>query len=291
MDERDLNLRFKASDPKALRVLFDRYYAPLVEYVYYLPGMQVWADDDRRSEANDRAQDAFIAMWIQREKFDTNKQFNTLLYRIARNKCIDELVLNKKYCAELNLNHKSKKDDDEPHSEDSNSLILTGKGFRWADLPNKKKKLPLLAPEDERWFPASPEENIDYSNLVKELAIVDLNKTYHEVLLTPFQKRLKLLNRRERVMLAMLEYHAHRRVIEAKFRMTPAAYDAAMYRMRKKFKGFDVDGDRWSRLFKLMFSPNRKEKCLIGNNKYRGKKTAAPIPGYKRQTSSNVLAT
>lgn len=81
----DLELleRISRGDSRALGVLLERYWAPVVRYVASL----VDSDD----AAEDVAQDTFVRLWERRDAWSRDGSVRALLYRIARNLGLDEL--------------------------------------------------------------------------------------------------------------------------------------------------------------------------------------------------------
>lgn len=68
----------KSGNSDVYKNLFIRHFESLCSFVYsYLPDMEV---------AKDIAQDAFVSLWENRDKYELT---NTLLYTIAKNKSID----------------------------------------------------------------------------------------------------------------------------------------------------------------------------------------------------------
>jgi len=81
--DQDLLERIRNGNSKALGVLLERYWAPLVCYL----GSLLKSDD----AAEDVAQDTFVRMWERRDAWSVNGSVRALLYRVARNLALDEL--------------------------------------------------------------------------------------------------------------------------------------------------------------------------------------------------------
>ncbi|PCE64747.1 RNA polymerase sigma-70 factor [Sediminicola luteus] len=96
LDEK-LFLRFKAGDQGAFRYLFDSYYEMLVGFC-----KQFVYDADK---AQSLAQDAFVSLWMKRDKIKTLAGVKSFLYTSAKCSCIDLLrhskVVNRYKDAEL----------------------------------------------------------------------------------------------------------------------------------------------------------------------------------------------
>ena len=75
--------RVKQADKAALRILYDRYSAPLTAFV----GKSLSDPID----AADIVHEAFISVWEGSGKFRENTSFRAWLYTIARNKSVDRM--------------------------------------------------------------------------------------------------------------------------------------------------------------------------------------------------------
>jgi len=73
--------KLKQSNEKAFKQLFDFYYPKIVSYYY------TRIQDKEQSE--DLAQSVFIRLWKTRESVDSEKQFSSFIFTIARNQLID----------------------------------------------------------------------------------------------------------------------------------------------------------------------------------------------------------
>ena len=79
--DRDLLLRISRGDTAALGVVLDLYWAQLVDYV-----TKMGVD---RDTAEDVTQQAFVRLWERRVGLKLDGSLRGLLYKIARNLCID----------------------------------------------------------------------------------------------------------------------------------------------------------------------------------------------------------
>jgi RNA polymerase sigma-70 factor, ECF subfamily len=82
-DDAQLVVRSLAQDHEAFGQLIDRHAAVIVNLAYRMVG--------NRAEAEDLAQEAFLAAFKALPTFRTDSKFSTWLYRIASNKCKDWL--------------------------------------------------------------------------------------------------------------------------------------------------------------------------------------------------------
>ena len=82
-DEAKLIARSLAQDPDAFGQLVERYATVIVNLAYRMVG--------DRTEAEDLAQDTFVAAFKALPTFRAESKFSTWLYRIAANKCKDWL--------------------------------------------------------------------------------------------------------------------------------------------------------------------------------------------------------
>lgn len=119
--------------------LFIRYFESLCSFVYsYLPDMEV---------AKDIAQDAFVSLWENRDKYELTK---TLLYTIAKNKSIDY----------IKTNHQTKESKGLPvdilinvwqtsQEEDFDSKDIVEEIWKYVEtLPSQCKKIFILSRRD-----------------------------------------------------------------------------------------------------------------------------------------------
>ncbi len=83
IDQRLLLARAQAGDERAFRRLVELYRRPLEVHCYRMLGSA--------QDAEDLAQEALLRAWRALERFEPRAQFQTWLYRIATNACLDEL--------------------------------------------------------------------------------------------------------------------------------------------------------------------------------------------------------
>lgn len=81
LDDVELMQRAAGGDAPAYRELSDRYLAQILRYT-----TRVLGDE---SEAEDVAQETFLRMWKQADRWQPNAKLTTWLHRIAHNLCID----------------------------------------------------------------------------------------------------------------------------------------------------------------------------------------------------------
>ena len=77
--------RLREDDAVALEELLERYWVPLVRYSRGLRGAR-----DEGDTAEDAAQEAFVRLWAGRHRWGGEGSAAGLLYRIARNLCLNE---------------------------------------------------------------------------------------------------------------------------------------------------------------------------------------------------------
>lgn len=82
-DEAELLARCRLKDPEAFGILVERYASAIVNLAYRMVG--------ERADAEDLAQDTFLAAFKALPTFRADARFSTWLYRIAANKCKDRL--------------------------------------------------------------------------------------------------------------------------------------------------------------------------------------------------------
>lgn len=79
----ELMVRYASGDSRAFATLYARHRAPLFRYIARLVR--------DREAANDLFQDVWSRIIAHRERYEPRAQFNTYLYRVAHNCCIDHL--------------------------------------------------------------------------------------------------------------------------------------------------------------------------------------------------------
>lgn len=82
-EDRHLVDRARAGDADAFGVLFDRYHAPILNYLHRMVS--------DRAVAEDLSQDTFVKAWKSLPKTDEQLAFKAWLYRIATNTAISHL--------------------------------------------------------------------------------------------------------------------------------------------------------------------------------------------------------
>ena len=95
MNELEATKRLKGGEENAFKFIFDLYYDRLVAYIC------TYTHDKMNSE--DVVQQAFIDLWNNRSKLDTNKSPRNYLYSIAYNRFIDSINNDKKQNSLLSL--------------------------------------------------------------------------------------------------------------------------------------------------------------------------------------------
>lgn len=79
--------RIQRGERSAMKVFFEKYYNPLVKFVWSM----VRDEDD----AENITQDSFLKIWSIREQMDPSLNIKSLLYKIARNNALNFLKHNK----------------------------------------------------------------------------------------------------------------------------------------------------------------------------------------------------
>ena len=79
----DLVVAYREGDEEALEQLIRQYLKPVYGFVYRYVG--------NSADAEDVTQEVFVKMWRKLKLFDTNKNFKTWLFTIAKNTAIDYL--------------------------------------------------------------------------------------------------------------------------------------------------------------------------------------------------------
>ncbi len=75
--------RLAADDSSAMDVLMEWYEGPVLNAIY-------WSIGDRH-RAEELAQEVFVALYRQRARYKPRAKFKTWLFRIVRNRCMNEL--------------------------------------------------------------------------------------------------------------------------------------------------------------------------------------------------------
>jgi RNA polymerase sigma-70 factor (ECF subfamily) len=88
MDELEAVSKLKGGDKQALNFFFNKYYNRLVAYIVTYNHDNVLAEDV--------VQQAFIKLWVNRERLDTTKSPKNYLYTIAFNLFVDSVKKRKK---------------------------------------------------------------------------------------------------------------------------------------------------------------------------------------------------
>src|SRR5256885_3396295 len=83
MDQRLLRAAAQAGDERAFRQLIEPYRHALEVHCYRMLGSA--------QDAEDLAQETLLRAWRALDRFEPQAQFQTWLYRIATNACLDEL--------------------------------------------------------------------------------------------------------------------------------------------------------------------------------------------------------
>ncbi|MBF0595554.1 MAG: RNA polymerase sigma factor [Candidatus Omnitrophica bacterium] len=79
----DLMKAYQSGETHAMEQLFQRYKVRILNFCYGLLA--------NRADAEEAAADAFLALVIEKDSFDTSRTFSTWFYTIARNKCISRM--------------------------------------------------------------------------------------------------------------------------------------------------------------------------------------------------------
>lgn len=81
LSDPQLVLSIKSGDIQSFDILFRRYYPLMYAFVNKMLKDGEWADDI--------TQNIFIKLWLYRSELNPDKSVKELLYKMARNKCID----------------------------------------------------------------------------------------------------------------------------------------------------------------------------------------------------------
>src|SRR5712692_10726361 len=81
--DEDLMQQLAADDSSALEALMVRYEGSVLNAIY-------WSIGDRH-RAEELAQEVFLALYRQRARYKPRAKFTTWLFRIVRNRCLNEL--------------------------------------------------------------------------------------------------------------------------------------------------------------------------------------------------------
>ena len=96
VSDNELILKFICGDENAFMEIVSRYKDPITNYINTLLG-----DYER---AVDLAQETFLRVYRNAERYKNTFQFSTWIYRIATNLAIDEIRWRKRYCRIFNPN-------------------------------------------------------------------------------------------------------------------------------------------------------------------------------------------
>jgi RNA polymerase sigma factor, sigma-70 family/RNA polymerase sigma-70 factor, Bacteroides expansion family 1 len=120
----DLLRRIKCDDSKALRILFERYFAALCHFA-----SKFVKNSDLAEES---VSDVFLNVWLKRERIEIKTNLKTYLYVAVRNQSLNYLKKNKKYLENLEIADREEKISDlnadrfiqyEEFKEDIDSLL------------------------------------------------------------------------------------------------------------------------------------------------------------------------
>ena len=95
MDEKELILRMQEGDETAFETLVRLYEKKIYNLCFRMCG--------NAEDAQEAAQDAFLAVWRAIDSFRQESSFSTWLYRLATNACIDLLRRNKRSGGSVSL--------------------------------------------------------------------------------------------------------------------------------------------------------------------------------------------
>ena len=132
--DRQLMEKAKADDRKAFSELFDRYKGKVVSYLYYQCKDQCIAEE--------LAQEAFLRVYRFRESYDSDRNFKSWLFTIARNLMMDHFRKKKEVQLDVGVVENTTVD----NNIDDSEVILVGKADRRM-LKEALKKLPATQNE------------------------------------------------------------------------------------------------------------------------------------------------
>ena len=125
MDERELIARLQKRDEAAFEELIRQYEKKVYTLCFRMCG--------NSEDAEEAAQDAFLALWRGIDRFRQESSLSTWIYRLATNACIDTLRRRKKQSGSVSL-------DDEELFVEAQKLLQEG----LSALPEEYRKVLIL---------------------------------------------------------------------------------------------------------------------------------------------------
>ena len=139
-DDRALMLRYSEGDVAAFETLYRRHNDAVFRYLLRLCG--------RRSVAEDVFQDAWSKIIRARDSYRPTAQFNTFLYRVARNCFIDHVRRNRRHVYPVAVDAADQPDaGDGPDALAERALARRRLEAALADLPEEQRDVFLLHEE------------------------------------------------------------------------------------------------------------------------------------------------
>jgi RNA polymerase sigma-70 factor, ECF subfamily len=93
--DEDLFRDIQRDDPKALRILFERYFAALCSFSSKFTRTVNLAEE--------AVSDVFLNVWLKREKIEIKTNLKTYLYAAVRNQSLNYVKKNKEYLVKLEI--------------------------------------------------------------------------------------------------------------------------------------------------------------------------------------------
>jgi RNA polymerase sigma-70 factor (ECF subfamily) len=182
-------LKLKNGDRAAFEILMRKYYPRILNFVYRFLG--------NRQLAEDLTQDVFLKVYKSARRYRPRSKFQTWLYTIAKNSCLNELRRNREQMASLDVPITSderghKKEISDPHADPAGDFFQKEKKLLVQaainDLPENQRIAVILRRYDNfSYIEIAATLNVTYKavksllsrakmNLRKKMAgIVDLN--------------------------------------------------------------------------------------------------------------------
>jgi RNA polymerase sigma-70 factor (ECF subfamily) len=135
----------KRRDEGSFAIFFETYYRPLVAYI-----TQYTNDFD---EAEDIAQNCFVAIWEKRKKLDINTSLKSYLYGAAYNLFIDKYRKNKKMNDYIeNIKHSTLQEIFINEPDDSLAKQLKFLDKTISELPEKCRRIFIMSKKDGKSY-------------------------------------------------------------------------------------------------------------------------------------------
>lgn len=154
IDEKELLVQLNSGDAAAFHALYDRYKRPLAAKLFQLLKSTELVEDT--------LQDVFLSLWEYRGKFDVDRPFAPLLYRMARNKVTD--IYRKAY---RDMNYRAQLTYDDEQLEDPVDVQMINQ----EDMELLQKALDTLPERQREVFVLHKIEGRSYKEISELLSI------------------------------------------------------------------------------------------------------------------------